>query len=55
MKRMNTKLTEIDRELIDYSIEQRFNPQLKHQREKYIKRLEDLINDCYNDYFNNGA
>lgn len=51
-KRMNTKLTDIDRELIDYAIERRFNATSEDRKQRCIKDLEGLINDCYNDYFN---
>lgn len=51
MKRMNTKLTETDRELIDYAIYRRFNPRSEYDKQKCIEQLEGLINDCYNDYF----
>lgn len=49
---MNTKLTDIDRELIDYAIERRFNATSEDRKQRCIKDLEGLINDCYNDYFN---
>lgn len=47
------KLNEIDKELFKYSIEQRCNAKTEYEKQKYSRRLEELLNICYDEYMKN--